>query len=113
MKTIGAREAADCLNVSTSHILRLLDKGEIPFTKVGNRQRVKKSDLDDYRGSQHVGKLAEMSGKCRYIGHCTEISAQQPNLSSTTLNPNKMGYIKQPKGVDLVVEPRMFTVSLR
>jgi excisionase family DNA binding protein len=49
MKTVGASEAADCLNVSVSHVLRLLDKGEIRFTKVGNRPRIKKSDLEDYR----------------------------------------------------------------
>jgi len=49
MKTIGAREAADCLNVSISHLLCLLDKGEIRFRKVGNRPRIKMSDLEDYR----------------------------------------------------------------
>jgi len=32
-----------------SHLFRLLDEGEIPFTKVGNRPRIKKSDLEDYR----------------------------------------------------------------
>jgi len=49
METIGTQEAADYLNVSRSHVVRLLDKREIPFTNAGTHRRIKMSDLVAYQ----------------------------------------------------------------
>jgi excisionase family DNA binding protein len=43
--TIGTQEAANYLDVSRPHVVRLLEKGEIPFSKAGTHRRIKVSDL--------------------------------------------------------------------
>ena len=47
--TIGTQEAADYLDVSRPFIVRLLEKGEIPFSKVGTHRRIKVSDVIAYQ----------------------------------------------------------------
>lgn len=46
---VSTQEAADFLEVSRPHIVRLLEKGEIPFTKAGTHRRIKMSDLIAYQ----------------------------------------------------------------
>jgi len=47
--TIGTQEAAEFLEVSRPHVVRLLENGEIPFSKVGTHKRIKISDLVAYQ----------------------------------------------------------------
>jgi excisionase family DNA binding protein len=47
--TVGTQEAANYLEVSRPHVVRLLEKGEIPFSKVGSHRRIKVSDLVAYQ----------------------------------------------------------------
>ena len=65
MGTIDAKKAADCLNVSISHLLRLLDKGENPFTRVGNRRGIKMSDLKDYQKRMKSIRQKQLNFLCK------------------------------------------------
>jgi excisionase family DNA binding protein len=63
-KYFTTQESADFLNVSRPYVVKLLEKGEIPFVKIGKHRRIKAADLFAYARKQNMRteeSLAELA----------------------------------------------------
>jgi excisionase family DNA binding protein len=58
---ISTQQAADMLNVSRPHIVKLLETGAIPFKKVGAHRRIELKDLIKYEKRIKAAKEKNLS----------------------------------------------------
>jgi excisionase family DNA binding protein len=58
---IGTQEAADYLEVSRPYVVRILEKGEIPFSKAGTHRRIKVADLVAYQKRMKATRSKQLS----------------------------------------------------
>lgn len=67
---LTTQEAADILNISRPHLVKLLESGEIPFTKVGKHRRVQFEDLNAYKKKRQKNRqhhLREMAKQAQEL----------------------------------------------
>jgi len=65
------QEAADLLNVSRPHIVKLLENGALPFHKTGKHRRIRFADLMAYmaeRQARSEAAMAELARQAQEFG---------------------------------------------
>jgi excisionase family DNA binding protein len=68
---VTTQEAADLLNVSRPHVVKLLETGELPFHKAGKHRRIRFADLMAYkakRDARSESAMAELEQQAQELG---------------------------------------------
>ena len=58
---LSTQQAAEILNVSRPHLIKLLEQGDIPFYKVGSHRRLLAQDVLAYREQRYKERQRAMS----------------------------------------------------
>ncbi len=58
---ITTQQAAEILNVSRPHVIKLLEKGEIPYKKVGSHRRILLKDILEYESGLKIKRRKKLN----------------------------------------------------
>ena len=64
---LSTKEAADILNVSRPHLVKLLENGDIPFHMVGSHRRVQAEDVLTFKAGRDLKRSKSLS-KLQQLG---------------------------------------------
>lgn len=70
-KDLTSQEAAALLGVSRQYLVRVLDRGDMPFTRTGNHRRIRSADVLDYmtrRDASRRAALDELTQDAQHAG---------------------------------------------
>jgi excisionase family DNA binding protein len=70
-REISTQQAADLLNVSRPHLIRMLERGDLPFRQVGTRRKVQLKDVLAYKARQAAERrrvLDELTAQAEELG---------------------------------------------
>jgi excisionase family DNA binding protein len=62
---LTTQQAADMLNVSRPHLVKLLESGKLPFHKAGRHRRVRCADLLAYKAQRDRASAGAMEALAR------------------------------------------------
>ncbi|MEV6322652.1 excisionase family DNA-binding protein [Nocardia sp. NPDC051787] len=77
--TLTTQEAAELLGMSRPTLVKLLDAGEIPFTRPGRHRRVRLTDVlafREYRRAERAAGLSELTRISEELGLYDDVSSE-------------------------------------